>query len=260
MKQFSVLFQKEWREHARNFKLIWIPIVFILLGITEPIINHFLPQIIQSAGNVPEGTVISFPELTPEQILLSALNQYQFIGMLIVAFAFAGLVARERKNGTAAFLYVRPLSFPAYILSKWTLGVSILLGSLLLGMLGAAYYTDYLFGDFSIPRFIGMLGIYSIWMVFALSVTLLLSSLLRPGIAAAIAVFVIAFFPMIDGLVLRYWPYTPFKLFSYAGMVMMGDVDTSDLWITVAIAVLLIVVCVTVSILMAKKKAADVKI
>lgn len=260
MKQFSVLFQKEWREHARNFKLIWIPIVFILLGITEPIINHFLPQIIQSAGNVPEGTVISFPELMPEQILLSALNQYQFIGMLIVAFAFAGLVARERKNGTAAFLYVRPLSFPAYILSKWTLGVSILLGSLLLGMLGAAYYTDYLFGDFSIPRFIGMLGIYSIWMVFALSVTLLLSSLLRPGIAAAIAVFVIAFFPMIDGLVLRYWPYTPFKLFSYAGMVMMGDVDTSDLWITVAIAVLLIVVCVTVSILMAKKKAADVKI
>lgn len=260
MNQFGVLFQKEWREHERNFKLIWIPIVFILLGITEPIINHFLPQIIQSAGNVPEGSVIQFPEMTPEQILLSALNQYQFIGMLIIAFAFAGLVARERKNGTAAFLYVRPLSFPSYILSKWTISNLILLGSLVLGMIGAAYYTDYLFGNFSIQRFIAMLGVYSVWMIFALSVTLLFSTLLRPGIAAALSVFFIAFFPMIDGLVLRYWPYTPFKLFSYAGMVMMGEVDMKDLWITVAIAVLLILICVTVSILMAKKKAADVKI
>lgn len=260
MNQFGVLFQKEWREHARNFKLIWIPIVFILLGITEPIMTHFLPQIIQSAGNVPEGAVIQFPEMTPEQILLSALNQYQFIGMLIIAFGFAGLVARERKNGTAAFVYVRPLSFTSYILSKWMMSNLILLGSLVLGMLGAAYYTNYLFGDFSIPRFIGMLAVYSVWMILALSLTLLFSTLLRPGLAAAVSVFVLAFLPIIDGLVLRYWQYTPFKLYSYAGMVMMGEVDTKDLWITVSIAVLLIIVCVTVSILMAKKKAADVKI
>lgn len=260
MSQFGVLFQKEWREHSRNLKIIWIPIVFILLGITEPIINYFLPQIIESAGNVPEGAVIQIPELTPEQILLSALNQYQFIGMIVIAFAFAGMIARERKNGTAAFLYVRPLSFSSYVLSKWVMGALLILVSCWIGMAAAAYYTDYLFSSFSIPDFIGMLAVYSVWLLLALSFTLLFSSLFSPGIAAAISVFVLAIFPMLDGLILRYWPYTPWKLFSYAGMVMTGEVDQQDLTITIAIAVLLIVACVTLAILLAKKKAADVHI
>lgn len=260
MNQFGVLFQKEWREHSRNFKILWIPIVFILLGIIEPIINYFLPQIIESAGNVPDGAIIQLPELTPEQIILSALGQYQFIGMLVIAFAFAGIISRERKNGTAAFLYVRPLSFVSYVFSKWTMGALILILSFLLGMIGAAYYVDYLFGDFSIPHFIGMLAIYSLWILLALSMTILISALFSPGIAAAISVFLVTFFPMIDGLILRYWPYTPWKLYSYAGMVMMGEYNRSELIWTIAIAVLLLIICVTLTIFFARKKAADVKI
>ena len=70
MSQFTVLFQKEWKESVRNLKWVWIPIVFILLGIMEPITTYFLPQILESAGNMPDGAVFQLPEMTPGQILV----------------------------------------------------------------------------------------------------------------------------------------------------------------------------------------------
>lgn len=62
MKGLGVLLQKEWRENARNFKLYWIPIVFIIFGIIEPITNHYLPEIMKSVGNLPEGAEFTWPQ------------------------------------------------------------------------------------------------------------------------------------------------------------------------------------------------------
>ena len=42
MSGFTTLLQKEWRENTRNFKILWIPLVFIIFGVLEPITNHFL--------------------------------------------------------------------------------------------------------------------------------------------------------------------------------------------------------------------------
>lgn len=260
MNQFSVLALKEWREVVRSFKWLWIPIVFILLGIMEPVITYFLPQILESAGNMPEDAVFQLPDMTPEQIFLSTLGQYQFIGMLVVAFAFSGLIARERKNGTAAFLYVRPLSYPSYVLSKWAVSSVVLIGSFILGISASAYYIMLLFGEFSFTNFLGLVGVYSLWIVLAISLTLLMSALFTPGIATSLSLFLIVFFPMIDGLIFRYWPYTPWKLANYAGMIMVGEASTSDVVWTIAIAVLLIAVCVTLSILISKRRAASVTI
>ena len=68
MNGFSVLLQKEWREHTRNFKMLWIPLVFIIFGIMEPITNHFLPEIMKSVGNMPEGAEFLWPEFKGEDI------------------------------------------------------------------------------------------------------------------------------------------------------------------------------------------------
>lgn len=260
MNQFSVLALKEWREVVRSFKWLWIPIVFILLGIMEPIITYFLPQILESAGNIPDGAVFQLPEMTPEQIFLSTIGQYQFIGMLVVAFAFSGMVAKERKSGTAAFLYVRPLSYTSYILSKWAVSSAVLLGSFLLGVSASAYYIMLLFGEFSFTNFLGLIGVYSVWIVLAISLTLLMSALFNPGIATAASLFLIVFFPMIDGLIFRYWPYTPWKLANYSAMIMVEETTTHDVLWTVGIAVLLITLCVTLSILIARKRSANVTI
>lgn len=101
MTQFNVLLKKEWRENFRNYKVFWIPIVFILFGIIEPMTNYFMPQILDSVGNLPDGAVIEIPPPEPEEILVAVMGQYQLIGILVLVLAYMGSVAGERKNGTA---------------------------------------------------------------------------------------------------------------------------------------------------------------
>ena len=110
--------------------------VFIIFGILEPVTNHFLPEIMKSVGNLPEGAEFTWPEFRGEDIFMSLLGQYQFIGILVIIFAFMGAISGERKNGTATLLYVRPMSFRNYFLSKWIVVNGIVLGSVWLGFIG----------------------------------------------------------------------------------------------------------------------------
>lgn len=74
MKGLVVLLQKEWRENTRNFKVVWIPLVFIFFGLSEPLTSYYLPQILESVGSLPENTVISFLEFTPAQIMIATMG------------------------------------------------------------------------------------------------------------------------------------------------------------------------------------------
>ena len=77
---------------------------------------------------MPEGSEFLWPEYTGEEIFMSLLGQYQFIGILVIVLAFMGSISGERKTGTATLLYVRPISFRAYFLSKWIVINGIVLG------------------------------------------------------------------------------------------------------------------------------------
>lgn len=37
MTHFNALLAKEWLEQRRSLKIIWLPIVFALLGLTQPL-------------------------------------------------------------------------------------------------------------------------------------------------------------------------------------------------------------------------------
>ena len=147
MRDLIVLFQKEWRENTRNFKILWIPLVFIFFGLSEPLTSYYLPQILEAVGNLPEGAAFPLPDFTPAQVIMATMGQYQFIGMLVLVLGFAGTISRERKNGTGTLLYVRPISYLSYFLSKWKVIGTIALLSVWLGLLTTWYYTELLFGN-----------------------------------------------------------------------------------------------------------------
>ena len=63
MQQFNTLLLKEWRESWRSFKFLWIPIVFLLLGVSDPLTNYFMDDILKAVGNMPEGFSMTMPEL-----------------------------------------------------------------------------------------------------------------------------------------------------------------------------------------------------
>ena len=111
MSQWLTLFQKEIFEMWRNFKWIWVPITFILLGVSEPLTSYYMKHILDSLGGLPEGAVIDIPTPTAGAVLASGLSQYTTLGVLIIVLSTMGIIAGERKSGVAAMILVKPVSY-----------------------------------------------------------------------------------------------------------------------------------------------------
>lgn len=261
MTQFNVLLKKEWRENFRNYKIFWIPIVFILFGIIEPVSNYFLPQILDSVGNLPEGAVIEIPPPEPEEILVAVMGQYQLIGMLVLVLAYMGSVAGERKNGTATLLYVRQLSFPAYFLSKWILASAVGMLSVWSGLLAAYYYTFLLFERVDFTKFLKFGATYSLWILLIVSLVLLMSAALpNAGLAAAGSLLLIFVFQLIDGLLGTYWSVSPLKIPGYAAQWLLDGPKPEDFWWTIGIGILLVFAMILAGIRSSKANASKTKV
>ena len=69
-----------------------------------------------------------------------------------------GTISRERKNGTGTLIYVRPISYINYFLSKWKVVGFIALVSVWLGLLTSWYYTGLLFGKIDTADFFAFAG------------------------------------------------------------------------------------------------------
>jgi ABC-2 type transport system permease protein len=64
MNNFIVLIKKEFVQMVREYKVIWLPIVFIFLGLTQPIVTYYLPSILEALGG-GQGITID-PSMTAQ--------------------------------------------------------------------------------------------------------------------------------------------------------------------------------------------------
>lgn len=201
MNAFVVLLQKEWREAVRGAKLIWLPAVFVLLGLMQPISAKFMPDIIASAGNLPEGAVIQIPIPQPGEVLAQTLGQFSTIGLLAICLAFMGAIAGERRNGTADWILVKPVSHISYVIAKWLVQCCIIGLSFGVGYGAAWYYTNVLIGAPDAAAAVGSGLLYFVWLLFVASIVLAAGAwLAAPAGAAFVALGCAAGLQVLYGL------------------------------------------------------------
>ncbi|WP_421378927.1 ABC transporter permease [Bacillus salacetis] len=255
MKQFVVLLKKELLESRRNFKWMWMPIVFILFGITEPLTAYYMPDILDAVGNLPEGAVIEIPPPTSEEVLLSTIGQYSMMGVLVIVLGFMGTVAGERKNGSASLVLVKPVSYHSYILSKWAAAMILVWISYILGMLSSWYYINILFENISAESFLKALVTYGFWLSFVVTLTVFFSSLTSsPGVAAFSAIAVSIFLSFLSGTFSNQLEWFPSQLSSYTAEILMEGKWSGDLTMTIAATVVLIIILIATSPVLFKKR------
>lgn len=261
MKQFSALLLKEWRENLRNYKIFWIPIVFILLGITEPLSNYYLPQILDATGGLPEGAVIELPDPEPEQLMVAVMGQFQLIGMLVLVLAYMGSIAGERRNGTATLLYVRPLSYVSYFLSKWLMASVVALLSVWAGFLAGYYYTAVLFSAVPFGEFLAFAATYSVWIVLVVTLVLFASaSMPNGGLAAGLTLAALLILQLVHSLFGSQWDWSPFRLPNYAASFLDIGPDAVALAWTLALSLVCLLILATMGIWFAKRNRAKTKV
>jgi len=260
MRDLVVLFQKEWRENTRNFKILWIPLVFIFFGLSEPLTSYYLPQILEAVGNLPDGAAFPLPDFTPAQVIMATMGQYQFIGMLVLVLGFAGTISRERKNGTGTLIYVRPISYLSYFLSKWKVIGTIALVSVWLGLLTTWYYTELLFGNVAAADFFAFAGTYSVWILFVVTIVVAMSAWLPTGGAAAVSLLFVLVVQIVDSLLGAYWTISPWKLAMYSTQWLTGSPDASNFWWSIAVTLIAIMALMIFGVWMSKRNASKTKV
>jgi len=175
---FIALSKKEMNQMTKEYKVIWLPIVYILLGLTQPIMMYFLPAILQSMGGI-EGIMID-PTLTkPEgqEVLASTLNsQFDQLGIIILTIATMGIIQGEKANGMMAFILTRPVSISSYLGSKILTHYVLAVLCITIGYAMSFGYTSYLFTSVPITRALIALAFYCIWLLFVITFVAMIST------------------------------------------------------------------------------------
>jgi ABC-2 type transport system permease protein len=242
MKGLGPLLKKELREQLRTHKLVIVGGIFLLFGITTPLLLKYLPQILELAG---EQIAIDVPPPTAVQSLAEYASTIGQMGILIAVLVAMGSIANERRHGTAVMMLSKPVSRAAFVSAKLIAMSLTFLVSLTVASLFCFGYTVWLIANASVWAFFSLNLLLALFLVFSLAVTMLFSSVFRSSVAAgglAIAVLItqagLSAVPLIGS-------YMPGKLLGWGTNLLTGDGESY--WWALGITVLLVGLCLYLS-------------
>jgi ABC-2 type transport system permease protein len=188
------LWRLEWLRLTRTPRAIALGSVFVFIGLIEPIVTRYLRDIV---GHLSHGPPISLPLPSPAAGLNSYVSEITLVGLIIVVAVAAGALTFDTRPGISTFLRTRISSMTSLVLPRFAVSAAAAAVAYLLGTLAAWYETDVLLG--SLPAGGVLAGILcgAMYMVFAVAVTALASSLARSVIGAVgIALVILILIPI----------------------------------------------------------------
>lgn len=196
MTNFYTLTRTELAEAAKEYKFIWLTLFFVILGVTQPLVNHYMDVILENVGGA-DGITIDPNRPVPSagEVLLSTISgQFNQIGLIILIISFMGLIASDRNSGMQDFILTRPVSISSYLLSKLTAHWLISMFAIVIGAIVSYGYTIFLFGTFSFFDFLFFLLVYSLWILYVVSLSILISTFIKGPILIAVTTIAVSIF------------------------------------------------------------------
>lgn len=244
--QWRTLFKKEMLGSWRDRKWIWIPLVFILLAVMDPVSNYYLPQILETVGGVPDGTVFELPTITATDAIMMSLSQLSSLGVLVIALSSMGIISGERKSGVAELILVKPVSYFTYITSKWVTLLVIVWSAYIVGMFAAWYYIGILYAFIPILDFLLLLFFYGLWLTLVASLSIFYNAISKtPGFVAFLTIVTLLTMSLVTMLFGENLLWSPNNLSSHVHtMLLTGEIPT-ELYgaggVTIALSLALII-------------------
>ncbi len=249
MSGLTALLKKELKEQLKTYKLLVIGGVFLLFGLSTPLILKYMPELLKLAG---EDIVIVIPPPTALQALGEYANTVVQVGVLLAVLIAMGAIAQERERGTAAMIFSKPVGRGAFVVAKLVAMSTSFMIALGAASIACYIYTVLLFGEANASGFLALNLLLMLFFVLCLSVTLLFSSLFRSQLAAG----GIALAVLIGQAVLSQIPwigdYTPGRLVSWGTELLSGT--TPSAWTAVGASLAIIIACLFLSRLMLQRK------
>jgi ABC-2 type transport system permease protein len=238
MTGFVTLLRKELVEQWRTTRLPVVATVFLLAGLTSPLLARFTPEILEAVAGDQFQIVLPTPTAADAYDQL-AKNLGQF-GILVAVLLSMGAVATEKERGTAALILTKPAGRAAFLVAKLaaiaaTLGVATAIASV-----GAWFYTLVLFEPLPVAGFAAAAVLQWLSLVAFAAITFLGSTLTRSALAAAglgVAAFIVL---GILSIVPAIAPFLPTGLGAPARGLALGQAGVDVLGPTAAAVALIV--------------------
>ncbi|HEX7949331.1 MAG TPA: ABC transporter permease subunit [Candidatus Limnocylindrales bacterium] len=192
MNGFAALLRKELLEAWRTTRVQLVTTVFLLVGLSSPLLARFTPEILKAVGGDQFQIVLPTPTAADAYDQL-AKNLGQF-GALIAVLLAMGSVATEKERGTAALILTKPASRGAFLAAKLVAIAATLLVATAIAAAGAWFYTLVLFEPLDVLGFTASAVLHWLALVAFATITFLGSTLTRSSLAAAglgVAAFIV---------------------------------------------------------------------
>ncbi len=220
MAGFGPLLRKELLEQWRTLRLPVVAAIFLLMGLSSPLLARFTPELLDAV--VGKGIPIVLPSPTAADAVDQLAKNLGQLGGLIAVLLAMGAVAAEKERGTAALLLTKPVGRAAFLLAKLvaigvTLGVSVAIATA-----GAWFYTLVLFAP--LPPGGVAAGAVLQWLALMAwaSITFVASAATRSSLAAA-GLGIVAFIVVgVLGIVPALGPVLPTGLGAPARALALG--------------------------------------
>ncbi len=233
------LLWKEFSELWRSYRFLITLAVLTAFGILGPVSAKYLPVILSSMADVPEGLA----EIMPDPDVAMAMTEYsgnlvQF-GVILAILVPMATVVGERASGTAEITLSKPVSRASFLLAKFlAYGLTFTAGVAVAGLAGY-YYTGLLFEWVPPTGFLAANALILVYLLVLIAVTLLASTLARSQLAAAgMAVAVLALMGVL-GTLPPVGRWLPAAMLRWGGGLALG-ISAEPAWGALAVSVALI--------------------
>lgn len=244
--------KKEIIESWRTSRLLILIVIFLILGLMNPLLAKLTPEIIKmTIGGEVAKTIPNPTSLDSWTQFFKNLTQ---IGLIVFALMFSGIVSNEVSKGTLINLVTKGLQRWVVIVSKW---ISLLIQWTLcffLSFLITWLYTWYYFSDNDSPYLFQ--AIFPLWFFGILLVSLFIcsSTVARNSYEGLLitggGVIILILLNLFDNL--KY--YNPLSLITQNMNFLQGSQLLQDFLPAIFISMLLFFVFIGLSIMIFNKK------
>src|SRR5699024_3135040 len=250
MNQFAMLAKKELVQLVREIKIVWFPLIFILLGITQPVVSYYMPSILEMLGGEQWISIDpSMMEQSGGEVLASTLgSQFDQLGVIIIVISLMGIVQSDKASGMLAFILTRPVKVGSYLSGKVFSHYAFIAGSVTLGYIVSYMYTRFLFTDIPLADLSLAFLLYLIWVLFIVSFTTMISTIFdSQGVIALISIAFLLGCRVIVGLNPFLDTINPASMSIYgAALLVAGALNSNVLW-SILITLILSALAINIS-------------
>lgn len=253
--QWFVIFKKEVLENWRNLKWIWVPIVFVLFAVMDPITTYYLPKIMDAAGGMPEGSVIDIPMPNATEALMMSFGELGLLGVLLTVVIVMSTISGEMKSGIYEMILSKPVKFTNYVSAKFMSMMLMVLLSLVLSVIAAWYYVMVLFGTVDFTHLLISLFFFALYFALIVSIVMMVNTWTQSsGLVAFISLGIIIAINVLTNIYGHIFTWSPALISDYIGEFLASGHLSIELWYAALMAFVFTVACLQFAIVTLKNR------